>query len=100
MPRLVTTSGWGGQEIRRFNDSGIQAQIDRALRDLEAGKFPEHPKGRRGAVIGYYNHKSRTVSGAVVAKLGRNWSVVGSVRHRIGAGLKDIEADGAVRFSW
>lgn len=92
MPKLVRTSGWGGQEIRQFNDSGIQKSIDRALADL--------PKGRKGAVVAYYNHKSRTVSGAVVARIGRNWSVVGSLRHKVGARLKDLEGGAAVRFAW
>lgn len=92
MPKLVTTSGWGGQEIRQFNDSGIQKSIDRALNDL--------PKGHKGAVVAYYNHRSRTISGAVVARLGRNWSVVGSLRHRVGATLDDLEGGAAVRFTW
>lgn len=92
MPKLVTTSGWGGQDIRQFNDSGIQKSIDRALSDL--------PKGKKGAVVAYYDHKSRRVSGAVVARLGRNWSVVGSLRHRVGASLGELEGGAAVRFTW
>lgn len=92
MPNLVKTEGWGGQEIRKFNDSGIQASIDRALSDL--------PKGKKGAVVAYYNHKTRSVSGAVVARVGRNWSVVGSLRHKIGAPLSELEAGAAVRFAW
>jgi len=92
MPKLVTTSGWGGTEIRQFNDSEIQKSIDRALSDL--------PKGRKGAVVVYYDHKTRAVSGAVVARLGRNWSVVGSLRHRIGAAIEDLEGGAAVRFAW
>lgn len=92
MPKLVKTEGWGGQEIRKFNDSGIQASIDRALSDL--------PKGKKGAVVAYYDHRSRTVSGAVVARVGRNWSVVGSLRHKVGTPLSELEGGAAVRFAW
>jgi hypothetical protein len=92
LPKLVTTSGWGGTEIRQFNDSGIQKSIDRALAELPAGK--------KGAVVAYYDVKTRKMSGAVVARLGRNWSVVGSLRHRVGAPLADLEGGAAVRFTW
>ena len=93
MPKIVKTTGWGGQEIHLFNDSGIQEQIDSAIASLTRRK-------KHGAVIAYYDHKTRRVSGAVVAKLGRDWSVVGTLRHRIGASLKDINAGLAVRKEW
>lgn len=93
MPQLLKTTGWGGQEIRIFNDSGIQEQIDRAIDGLTRRK-------KHGAVIAVWDHKTRSISGAVVAKLGRDWSVVGTLRHRIGATLKDIDAGLAVRKEW
>lgn len=81
-----TTSA--GDEIRAFNDSGIQAQIERALNDI--------PKGKKGAVIGTWSGK--VVRGAVVAKLGRHWSVTGVLSHHLGT--KKTTKALAVRFAW
>lgn len=78
MPKLVKTRGWGGQEIRQFNDSGIQKQINDAVASI--------PKGKRIAVVGYASLRNKSVSGAVVYRLGRDWSVVGTVRHKVGRG--------------
>jgi uncharacterized membrane protein len=83
---VVKTTSAG--EIQAFNDSGIQAHIDRAINDI--------PKGKKGAVIGTWSGK--VVRGAVVAKLGRNWSVTGVLSHHLGT-RKTTKAL-AVRFAW
>lgn len=89
---IVPVGSWNGQELRAFNDADIQGQIDRALAHLTPG--------RNGAVIAYYDQRSKTISGAVVARFGNHVSVVGTLSHTLGASMKDLGGGAAVRYEW
>lgn len=91
-------SGWdkSGRQLRSFNDSTIQAQIDRALADLG----PD----RKGAVIATVTSGSVDAPGsinlAVVAKPfgSENWSVVGMLGKELSSDSWDAAA--SIRYTW
>ena len=74
--------------IRQFADSQIQESITKALTGIEPGKS--------GAVVLFADKQA--VRGAVVAKLGSYWSVVGTLSREWSSG--EISGEAAVRFSW
>jgi len=76
----------GGDAIRRFNEAGIQAQIDEALAGVEPGKH--------FTVTAFIHRGEQRL--AAVAKLGDDWSVVGVLEHR---DKKPWDAAAAVRWS-
>lgn len=73
--------------IQRFADTGLQASIEQAMRQL--------PPDAHGAVIGY--ERNGTFGLATVAKLGPHWSVVMAIDKPKGQGFSH---EGAVRFMW
>lgn len=73
--------------IQRFAETGLQLQIENAVRQLAPGAH--------GAVIGYTRNGSFGL--ATVAKLGAKWSVVIGVDKPKGQGFSH---EGAIRFQW
>ena len=73
--------------IQRFVETGLQAQIDLAVRQLE--------EGDHGAVVGYY--RNGHVGLATVARLGDRWSVVIGVDKPKGEGFSK---EAAIKFRW
>lgn len=86
-----------GNEIRRFNDSAIQAQIDRAVDTLKPGD--------RGAIVAVIEKKAgedgQVRLAGVVKPFGSDkFSVVGFLSHDLGKpiGAWDAQAAIKVRF--
>jgi hypothetical protein len=77
-----------GDGIRIFNNSAIQASIDKALASV--------PKDKSGSVVAFID-ESKTVQLAAAGKLGDNWSIVGQFKKPY---HKPIEASAAVVFTW
>lgn len=79
-----------GNEIRAFNDSAIQSQIDRAVAALSPGA--------KGAVIAVGTKDEQQL--AVVAKLGKSFSVVGTLSHTGTKNWKQWRPSVAIRKEW
>ena len=73
--------------IRKFNDSNIQAQIDRAVANIG---------DKNGAVVAHLDPDRNFVL-SVVAKKGEHWTVV-AAGYRAASGKWSGEA--AVSYSW
>jgi hypothetical protein len=79
-----------GNEIRKFNDSAIQSQIDRAVAALSPGA--------KGAVIAVGTKDEQQL--AVVAKMGKGFSVVGTLSHAGTKNWKTWNPSIAIRKEW
>lgn len=80
-----------GDDIRAFNDSGMQSQIDRAVSALR----PES----KGAIIMVGTKEEQQL--AVVARLpGKNFSVVGTLSHTGTKDWKTWRPSVAIRKEW
>lgn len=77
-----------GDELRRFSDENVQAQIDRALQTL--------PEDKRGAVVGYVDTEGEARL-AVVGRLNHGWTYIGALSHQPSTGWK---GEAAVRWAW
>ncbi len=77
-----------GDGIRIFDNTAIQASIDKALLSV--------PKDKKGTVVAFVDEK-KDVQLAAVGKIGDNWSIVGQFKKPY---HKPIEANAAVVFSW
>ena len=76
--------------IRRFNDAGWQSQIDRAVAAL--------PTGANGAVVAVGTKQEQSL--AVVAKLPKGFSVVGTLSHQGTSNWKTWDPTIAIRKTW
>jgi len=64
----------GVQEVRRFNDSGLQSSIEKAIAKVEK----EDPDAR--SVTLQLEKNASGLNAAIVAKLNNHWSVAGAWR--------------------
>lgn len=81
-----------GNEIRRFNDAGIQSQIDRAIATLS-------PKAR-GAVIAVGNKDEQTLAVVTRPFKSDSFSVVGTLSHTGTKDWKRWRPEIAVRYEF
>jgi len=71
---LMPVPSNGVQEVRRFNDSGLQSSIEKAIAKVEK----EDPDAR--SVTLQLEKNATGLNVAIVAKLNNHWSVAGAWR--------------------
>lgn len=86
VPAVIKSTNGAGEEIRRFADSNLSASIDKALSQI--------PEGHKIAVVADANLKG--AGGAVMYKIGSDWSFVTTVHKDFGG---DLSAGAVVRWS-
>lgn len=77
-----------GDGIHMFDNSAIQAHIDKALSAV--------PKDKKGAVVAFIDEKGNSRL-SVAGKLGNDWTIVAEAKKDY---HKPIEANAEVVFTW
>ena len=75
-------------DLRRFNDSNLQGEVERALAQL--------PAGARGALVGHSSFEKAGL--ALAARLPAGWSIGGFVDYHYSS--KDLKGGAWVQFKW